>query len=320
MAIGRQHHFNVLTLFVSLILAVVVWAYVDDRRIEVNWRKVPLIINAPEGWELEKGYPTEFLARLQTPRGQAENLSNKDLAVVKNITVPTSDTEGDINQVQVELRIQNSDLSLPPGVKVVEILEPEGPVSINRLVPQYIEVKPVVTGEPNPGYRILREAEPSQRTVKVMAPKGSIPADAYLECYPINIEGATRDVVRYVGVKPKRIGERLIRSNIDIWVSVSIEPIPEARKFEKMPVRVLFGPAQIGLRAVQITPSTVSLTIEGPEVEVLKISERDSIVYVDMSEITEQVKGEHTLKCYTKLPPEVALKAINPGEVSVIIR
>jgi len=309
--------FDPVSLLLSLGLAVLLWAYVDDRRIEAKAFDVPLRLVVPEGWELDRTPPDGFEVRLQGPRELMKSLRPGELEVVHRIAQP----DVSLDSVQFEFTIEEADIRTPPGVVVVEQSAKRFTVGLIRLMPQYIRVEPKIEGEPAPGYRMLR-TEPSPPFVKVMAPKGAINFGDTLECYPIDISGKAKDVGRAVGVKPAVIDGRMVRSNTDVWVSVIIEPIPTTRRLEKVPVRVLQGP-QMKLKVVRVSPPTATLIIEGPQSEVDKLSERDPLVYVDIVEaidITGEPQGEHTLTCRTQLPSGVELKGVDPPQVTVEVR
>lgn len=312
----QRRIFDPLSLALAFVLACLVWVYVDDRRIEIREFEIPLLVQVPEEWELDQNRlpPTSFTARLQGPREQMKALRPADLKVRKVLTPPAAEQDS----LEIELTIQDRDIRTPPSVVVVNKELHSITVTAVKLVPQYIRIKPILVGDPAPGYRVLTAtAEP--RIVKVDAPKGVLNFGDSLECYPVDISGKSQSLGLTVGVKNAIIGGRMIRSNTDVWVSVVIEPIPERRVLEKVPVRILYGPL-LGLRITKIHPATVSLEVEGPQALVQKLTERDPIVYADLVDVTGPPQGEHSLPLRTVASPEVVVKTLTPPEVTVTIR
>lgn len=303
-------------LAISLVLALLIWAYVDDRRTETKEFLVPLAVELPEGWEPRDPLPQSFHVRLQGPREQIETLRVSDLAVVKRIPEPEKGSD----EVQKTLALSEDDIRTPPGVAVLSRRPAAVTVALRRLVPKFVPVRPVTTGEPASGYHVVSKVvDPAW--VKVEVPRGILNEGDTVETYPIDISGLAGQVERRVGVKPKRVDGYPIRPESDVWVSVIIEPVPQVRTLEGVPVRVLQGP-KAKLRNIRVEPARVDLTIEGAQAEVKAISDRAPLVYVDISDvldITAEPQGEHTVSLRTQLPPNVVLKSIQPPQVTVTI-
>jgi hypothetical protein len=152
-----------------------------------------------------------------------------------------------------------------------------------------------------------------------MIPKGLLRPGDTLESYPVDISGRSEDVYRRVGIKPKVIDGRTIRTDKSVDVSVIIEPIPQIRKLEKVPVRVLYGPV-LAYRIVKIEPSTITLTVEGQKLAVDNLTEQDPMVYVNFQDITGEPRGEHKIRLRVKLPSGITTRSIEPEEVVVSIK
>ncbi len=301
-------------LLVSIILALLVWIYVDNRRIENKTVKVSLLLNLAEGWELSSDVPKSITVVLQGPKEQMKGMAVNTISLNKTITAPSK------HDVYTEnILIKDADLRLPSGVAVLSVSPSQIEVTVVRLVPQYVRVRPVFEGKPAKGYRVLRmDADPSY--VEVMVPKGLVKPGDFLECYPIDVSGKAEDIYRRVGVQPAELtGGRKLQTDKGIDVSVIIEPIPAVKVLKKVPVRVLYGPI-LGLRIMKINPPTVTLEIEGSKAILDNLTEKDPIVYVDTSDITGEVRGEHILRCRIHLPVGVVVKDIVPKEVKITVK
>ncbi|MFH0910867.1 MAG: CdaR family protein [Planctomycetota bacterium] len=311
---GRKRRFDFLMITLSFFFAILVWFYVDARRIESKEVSVGLRIAVPAEWEIEERSPASFQVLLQGPMEQMKTLPLTRLEILKRL-----DPQGQESDTYTEtFTISDNELPLPPEVVVVSKSMETFSIRLVRLVPEYIRVAPKYEGKPAEGFRVLRiEAEP--KSVKVMVPKGLVKYGDMLDCYPVDVNGEAGDVYRQASVKPTLIGERLLTSDEDIWVSVIIEPIPETRTIEGVPVRVLYGPP-LDVRILKIVPPAVALDVEGPKAKVDPISERDSIVYVDLADLAEPPKGDVELRCRTRLPDKVTVKAIRPSTVRLTIR
>lgn len=311
-----RRYFDPVSFIIALVLAFLIWVYVDNRRIENKTFIYSLSLDAPDEWEIDGDVPANFSVVLQGPKEQMKSLAVSSLSVKKHVTPPAK-YGSDI--FTANILIDDSDLRLPSGVVVISKDVSKITVNLLRLVPEYVRVRPSVEGIPAKGYRVLRaDADPSY--VEVMVPKGLVKFGDYLECYPVDVSGQAEDVYRRVGVQPAELtGGRLLHTDKGIDVSVIIEPIPEVKTLEKVPVRVLYGPL-LGLRIMKIDPPTVKLVVEGPKSIMDTLTEKDPIVYVDTSDITGEPKGEHKLRCRFRLPIGVTIKSIEPEEVDISVR
>jgi YbbR domain-containing protein len=311
-----KKYFDPFTLLISVVLALLVWIYVDNRRIENKDFTVSLSISIPEGWELDSNIPNVFEVVLQGPKEQMKSMAVSSLSILKRVNPPV---KYDSDIYTQKILIDDADLRIPSGVVVLSKTLKQVTVNLIRLVPEYVRIRPAIEGKPAQGYRVLRmDADPSY--VEIMVPKGLIKFGDYLECYPVDISGQAEDVYRRVGVRPVELtGGRRIHTDKGIDVSVIIEPIPEIKVLEKVPVRVLYGPL-LGLRIMKIDPPTVKLTVEGPKAVVDALTEKDPIVYVDTGDITGEPRGEHMLRCRIHLPPGIIIKNITPEDVKISVK
>ncbi|MHC4887259.1 MAG: CdaR family protein [Planctomycetota bacterium] len=301
-----------LNLLFSLVLAMLVWAYVDDRRVETQSFEVPIEVIIPSGWEVRSRLPQTLTANLRGPKELMKSLSLTDLALSYTIARPSSDSDSHTEPIPID----PEDIRTPPGVEVVDLDLKDLDVRMVRLVPYYVRVRANIIGKPAKGFRIT-SAYPDPNWVKVLVPKGTLGPGDELQTYPLDINNASQPIYRRVGIKPTVLSNRLITSNADTLVSVVIDPLPQRRTLEKVPVRILYG--LLGLKITKITPSTISLTLEGPQAEVEKMSEQSCIVYADLREITGQPQGQHPLRLKAQLPPGIQIHSLTPTEATVTI-
>jgi hypothetical protein len=315
-ATAPNRRFRWLTLLFAFLLAAASWAYVDGRRIETKAFRVPLRVAVPEGWEIDQSPPRNFQATLQGPREQMKNIRPEELTVRRTIE-PTSETR---DEETLSLHIADDDIRTPPGIIVVEKEIDSFQVTIIRLLQQFIKVDPIVEGTPAPGFRKVR-AEASPPFVGVLAPKGAISHKDSLECYPIDISGAERDVIRAVGVKPKVFDGRLLRSDTDVWVSVIIEPVPRERTFTNVPIRILQR-ANSAVVATRLQPATATVTVRAPQAKAEALTEEDLLLYVQLSELPPAVSGpaEHTVAVRHEIPEDVEVLKLTPPQVTAKLR
>jgi hypothetical protein len=313
-------------LIIAFMLSVLVWVYVDERRIETKDITIDLHVTVPSGWELDKPLPDTFMVRLQGPKELMKGISFTEIKLEKSLPVPSPAVETptgaeaakEIDITAGEIVIDDKDIKTPPGVLVVSKSIEKISYSLRRLVPDYIHVVPKVLGTPAKGYRVLR-SDVDPYYVDLMIPKGLLRPGDTLESYPVDISGRSEDVYRRVGIKPKVIDGRTIRTDKSVDVSVIIEPIPQIRKLEKVPVRVLYGPV-LAYRIVKIAPSTITLTVEGQKLAVDNLTEQDPMVYVNFQDITGEPRGEHKIRLRVKLPSGITTRSIEPEEVVVSIK
>jgi YbbR domain-containing protein len=175
---------------------------------------------------------------------------------------------------------------------------------------KYVAVKPVITGEPAPGFKVSHiVAEPA--TIRVFGDLAKLETLDFVETAPIDISGLDSGISQTVSIVlpdgfsaggPKQV-----------TVFVEIEPVTETM-FAKGIINA--DNVAEGL-SVLLNAGTVMVTASGPESFIKNLTEADIVIYVDCTGLEA---GIYDLPLQALLPANISLVSIEPRMIRVEIR
>lgn len=268
---------NWLLLLASLLLAVLVWNYVNDELTEslTIWPHLaPQEI--PEKLTLAKGAPTEIKVVL---RGTRRSLSAVDASkMVVHYKLPT-------HAGPAEITLRSGDFNLPPGVEVSEFPERFN-IELEEIDEKSVPVRVITEGAPQPGYAVAGvTAMPAE--VKISGRHEAIDRITQLETRPIDLASKNR---RFSAYAPLVIPSEVRCQPDFVAVSVDIGPQPVVRDFTDVEVKY---PAANGTELkVRIDPPQISVRLRGDQKVLLAMTARDILAFVDASSLPKTARPE----------------------------
>ena len=197
----------------SLLLAVSLWFYVTSKGKTEMSLTVPLELrNIPQGMAVVGDVPGAVEARFQ---GQERAL--RDIAAGKKVVGAIDLSLG--KEGENIIRISPDDIRKPSGVIVTHLSPYEITVKLDRIVRKTIRLKPVLSGTPAGGYRLV-SVSVSPPKITIEGPQGSIGALTVLQTMPIDITGMKEPVtleprIDYRG-RPVKVVEQEVHITIGI--------------------------------------------------------------------------------------------------------
>ena len=173
-----------------------------------------------------------------------------------------------------------------------------------------VSVRVVREGQPAPGYRISNvSVEPAIVTV-VGSPSVIEGLPGYVDTDPVNVEGATSDVVTKVGLQlPEMVSVLDVQG---VLVRISITPIESSLTIQR-PVRLQGLP--LGFSATA-SPATVDIILSGPLPILDNLKPEAVHVFVDLFGLPA---GVHQVRPQTIVPENLRVESIVPEVVEVNI-
>ncbi len=302
-------------LLLSLGLGLLVWAYVDSRRMVIEEFAVPLEVQIPPGWQMLIPPNDMIKVRVRGARQIMRSIRRDRLYILQKIKLPKE--ELDSFSVQIVLDAGQVE-GLPRDVVILGLAPSAFPLKLVRLVKRWVPVKASIVGKPDKGFTVgLIQVDP--KGVEVMAPKYVIdlltPSDV-IKTRPINITGKRYGAADRVQLEPLVKNGVSIKAAGSVYVSIELKEAPlERRLDEKIPVRMLMGwPLEKMLQGT-LTPPVVQVTVSGPELLVAKLTASDITVYVDTRETAPTGEGGFSMKCHALVPEKIEVVRIEPGTV-----
>ncbi|MBC8447208.1 MAG: hypothetical protein H8D78_05615 [Chloroflexi bacterium] len=165
-------------------------------------------------------------------------------------------------------------------------------------------------GQPARGYRISEVAVDPSIVTLFGSPAAIEAVPGYVETAPVNIEGASGDVVeRLALIVPENVS---VFGTQSVVVSVGITPIEESAWVQRVPVIQGLSDA---LRA-ELSPQAVDVLVAGPLPRLETLSPSDVQVVLDLTGLSA---GTHTLVPTVILPEGMRQETLVPETVEVRI-
>ena len=170
-------------------------------------------------------------------------------------------------------------------------------------------ISPTVVGTPAAGYDIVSLfADPA--VITVFGPQSFVGETATIRTQPIDITGATEDVILTVSLDLPR--DVSVSGGTSVTVTVQIEPAQ--------------GRQTLGVTAV-IVGLDPDLSVSGPLplVEVVLLGELPDLQGIRPNDIAATInltgltEGTHTVSVSVSVPPEAAVASVSPEEVEITL-
>jgi len=166
----------------SLVLAVTLWIYVTSKGKTEMSLTVPLELrNIPQDMAVVGDVPGTIEIRLQ---GQERAL--RDIAAGKKVVGTVDLSRGKEGENIIQL--SPDDIRRPSGALVTYLNPFEITVKLDRLDRKSLQLKPVLTGRPAPGYRI-RSVSVNPLRVTLEGPAAVIGSFTMLQTLPVDVNG-----------------------------------------------------------------------------------------------------------------------------------
>ncbi len=193
----------------------------------------------------------------------------------------------------------------PPVTHVVIPIEPQPGFAEVPVVPQ-------TRGRPADGYRVSSiSVDPPTVTLRG-SPQALQKLPGYIETEPLDISGATQDIVERL---PLRIPENVsVLGSKTAVVTVRIVPL-EGGKTVVRPLKVQGMPDGV---VVNVPIRSVQIILAGPLPKLNNLGPDDVQAILDLSNISGE--GVFTLKPQILTPSDVRVEAVIPEEIQVEIR
>lgn len=288
---------------VAFVLAVIIWILVvGEKRSEVRIT-VPLELrNLPSRMEITRQSNTQVEVAI---RGFS--------SVIKQITPADIDVYVDLSNV-VEgpnsFSLFADDIVVPLGAKVFQISPSQIELQLAATSDKTVAVKPMVRGTPKEGYALGKvTAEP--KVVMVTGARQLLNDLTSIETEVIPVDNVSEQIVQKVKLRLP-FGIRIE----DEEQRVATVTIPVVSKmatlvFEDVPLLV-----ENEQRPFKISPQTITVVVNGPEVELSRIDPNAIPAYIDTADLPV---GQSTVEPRFQLPESSTIKRYYPRTIIINI-
>ncbi len=276
---------------------------VIDRVVSVKVAaRVTLVDKAPFGYT---SGPLQVRPEQVEVSGPA-SIVDRVVAVLAQVSLEgrQASFEGDVVPVPVDAQGQRLN-----GLKI----DPDRLHVVVPIVPEVgyktVPVKPVLKGEPAPGY-LVSAIVVTPQTVTIYGDPSAISSVDSVETRPVDIAGAKENVHSIVQlVAPEGIA---LTRNSEATVSVELSTISTRMVVALTPVLTNLKPGLSGA----VSPNQVSVTLAGPLWSLQGLDLGAVKLIIDCKDLVE---GTYQLQPAVSVPPGVSVNSIAPSQVTVTI-
>lgn len=286
----------------SLGFALLLWFFVvGQEKAEVSV-SIPLeLVNIPEGLVIANDIPSDIDVRVYGPRSMIRAMSKKGILKV----IDLKDAKPGKNTVH----ISPDSLSLPGAIRALMIQPGNVEIVLEPLVLSDFPVRPVLKGMVAKYHKVLNTEVDPPRAV-ISGPESVIKAIKDIRTFPVDLDGASDDIVRKVDLDLQ--GLRVSLEEKETYkVTVHIVPAQGTRRITHIPVQI-----ETTRSDVLWWPRIVSVTLRGPILDLREINVSD--IYVGIS-VKGLEPGIHSLEPECIVPDGFTLMEIIPQNIKVNI-
>ena len=209
--------------------------------------------------------------------------------------------------------IRNEEVRVPYGVEVTQVVPGTLGIELEKSGRRRVPVIAHIEGEPAPGFAVGQyTAEPA--TVDVVGPESRVKKLANATTEPVSVAGMRENVRDVVAVGLLDSSIRLVEPQ-NVTVIVDVLPAPVERELRDVPVRA--RNLEQGLRASEVVPAAVRVSIRGRR-DVLSSVRPDEIgAFVDLAGLGP---GRYSLRVQFDPSQQFGVHDVTPVEVTVHVR
>lgn len=176
-----------------------------------------------------------------------------------------------------------------------------------RVFSRALAVSPELVGAPREGHNVIGvSADPI--VVTVFGPKSYIDQATTIPTQPIDVSGATEDIVRTVSLDlPPDV---TVKGSVNVTVTVNIRPVPGQLTFA---VPITASGLNDNLSIVGALPEA-RVVLFGPLPDLLELNPNDISASVDLS---GKDAGSHKVKVEVSVPEGLEVRSVTPEELEI---
>jgi YbbR domain-containing protein len=296
---GTLKRNRLLKLF-SILLAIALWFTVSgEERTETTITMALELANLNKNLMVTSEVPPAIQVRIVGSRSIVNNLSQSRLT-------QTLDLSG-YKSGRHTFSLGPNSFSLPRGVQVVRIQPNPITLTLAATITRTLPIKPVLENSPAEGYELVNvNTRPTQVTVKGPGPE--LAELQFISTLPIDVSFLKEPTVIATDLDFKNL-HLALKDPVPILADLQISPKALTRTFSGVPV-LTDSPA------AKVSPTQVTLTINGPWPLVQNLKPEDLKVRVDTRDLSP---GRHHLAVSVELPAGVSLVRSRPASITVTV-
>lgn len=292
--------------FVALALATLLWLSVAGEQVVERIIRVPVEFqNQPADLEVVSEPPGTVDVRLRGSSAVLSRLEPGEVVAVLDLANARSGSR--------IFHLRNDAVRAPYGVEVTQVVPGTVGIEFEKADRRSVPIAAPVDGDPAPGY-VVGHITVEPPTVEIVGPASRVKKLAEATTEPVSVAGQTKEVRDVVAVGLTDSSVRLVKPQ-DVTVMVQINPAPVEREIRGVLVRA--RNLGHGLRAPELSPSTVAVRIRGIRETLAAVRPEAVDAFVDLAGLGA---GQYNLRVQIDPSQQFGVDTIAPSAVTVSIK
>jgi YbbR domain-containing protein len=286
----------------SLGFALLLWFFVvGQEKAEVSV-SIPLeLVNIPANLVIANDIPSNIYVKVYGPRSMIRAMAAKGILKVIDLK--------DATPGKNTVHISPDSLSLPGAIRALSIQPINVEIALEPLVLSDFPVRPVLKGVVAKYHKVLNTEVYPPRVV-ISGPESVIKAMKDVRTFPVDLDGASDDITREVGLDLQGLHVSLEEKGT-YKVTVHIVPAQGTRRITHIPVQI-----ETSKSDVLWWPRIISVTLRGPILDLREIKVSDIYVGIPVKGLEP---GIHSVEPECIVPGGFTLMEIIPRNIKVNI-
>lgn len=291
--LGRNKYLKLL----SLLLALALWFAVGGEERTETTLNIPLeLVNLTPEMVVTSEVPPGLQVRVMGPRSLIRTLSQSRL-------VHTLDLAG-AKGGQHSFSLGPNSFSFPRVVQITRVQPNPLTLTLSPKLTRTLPIHPVLVGNPPEGYEVKGiKTRPERVTVK--GPAQELNGLKAIDTLPIDLANLTSSITLATDVDFGNLHLSL-KEPVPILADLTIVPKIATRRLNG--ITVVPGP-----QPARLSPSRVTLSLQGPSRQINDLKPEDIKATVDTQNLAP---GRHRLKVDIHLPNGIRLQSLEPETVT----
>lgn len=293
---------NLLVKITSVILAIGLWFFIaTSDYTEVSFT-VPIKIENLNDSMVAINKTGLVNVVLRGPNFSLNNMSYNDIKV--------SIDASNFNVGEIKYRVKTSEVKVPAGIKVVEIVPSEVVFLVDEVITKSVKINPTFIGEPLKGYKVS-SVKMLPESVKLQGAKRILSKLDFIDTLPINLSSRYETLIYSVGLK--------LPDGVNLAENTQVDAVV---KFSEDIVEYSFNDFVINFRGANpdlkygIIDNEINVKVKGRSDRLNSDNAKKLLeLYVDVSKILEP--GKYLLKIDKLIKDDIEVVSITPDKIRV---
>ena len=294
----------------AIVLAILLYVMLSSSGETVTVTDLPIKVELPENVVL-RDVPPPVTLEVSAPQALRERLNGRNIACT--VAAPTKPPADGFFKIELSPR----NFQLPVGVTIKRITPQKITLRLETLVTRQVTIEPQFSaGEPAPGFRVAAVSFVPEKA-EIGGPASLVDPLKAVRTEPIPLDGVSESF--QFAAPLQKPGDTLSLRPATVLANVVIERSSERHTVRGLPLRLMLPGRR--MTAERLTADPMEVEFIAPLSEQVNLSADDFLVYLDLTEFTEEGEFDVAPRAViTAADSKARIDKISPSPVRIRLR